>query len=350
VSIRTAAEKNSRDSVVAFRSLDGHICNLIHVESDRVSQRGPVLLVHGAGVRANIFRPPTDTTIVDALLDAGYDVWMENWRASIDLPPTPWTLDEAALYDHPEAVRTVLAQTGATTLKAIIHCQGSTSFMMSAVAGLVPQVSVIVSNAVSLHPVIPALSTFKLTFGMPIFRLFSDYMNPRWGVQAPTFPAKMIKFIVSATHHECDNPVCKQVSFTYGAGFPSLWSHENLDDTTHDWIRNEFAECSVNFFRQIARCARIGHLIPFNKLDRLPESFVSGHPQTDARISLFSGEDNMCFYPESQRRTFDYLDRLRPGYHSLHIIPRYGHLDMFIGKQAARDVFPLMISELERPV
>jgi hypothetical protein len=42
---------------------------------------------------------------------------------------------------------------GATTLPAVVHCQGSTSFMLSAVAGLIPQATPILSNAVSLHPV-----------------------------------------------------------------------------------------------------------------------------------------------------------------------------------------------------
>src|SRR5262245_50450899 len=126
------------ETVVPFTAGDGLRCNLLHIEGGRAPTRGPVLLVHGAGVRANIFRPPLPVTLVDTLVNAGYDVWLENWRASIDLPPNRWTLDQAARYDHPVAVRTVLDATGANTLKAIIHCQGSTSFMMSAVAGLTP--------------------------------------------------------------------------------------------------------------------------------------------------------------------------------------------------------------------
>lgn len=337
-----------RETTIPFSTEDGLVCNLIHVEADRSSERGPVLLVHGAGVRANIFRPPVKQTLVDFLLDAGYDVWLENWRASIDLPPNPWTLDQAAVYDHPKAVELVVEQTGAQSIKAITQCQGSTSFVMSAIAGLLPQVDVIVSNAVSLHPIIPLLSSFKLNFGVPLFRFFSDYMNPQWGIAAPTWPAKLISLIVSLTHHECDNAVCKQVSFTYGAGFPSLWSHENLSPATHDWIRHEFAECSMNFFRQIARCARAGHLVPVDHFGDLPRDFVSASPQTTARFAFFAGEKNMCFYPDSQRRTFAYFDRLRPNYHSLHVLPNYGHLDVFIGEGAATDVFPLIAAELER--
>ena len=92
--------------VVPFTAGDGLPLNLLHVRADAPPSRGPVLLVHGAGVRADLFRSPAHPNIVDALLAEGYDVWLLNWRASIDLPPNPWTLDQAALYDHPLAVQT----------------------------------------------------------------------------------------------------------------------------------------------------------------------------------------------------------------------------------------------------
>ena len=44
------------ESVIPFDAKDGHRCNLIHVQGARESTRGPVLLVHGAGVRANASR------------------------------------------------------------------------------------------------------------------------------------------------------------------------------------------------------------------------------------------------------------------------------------------------------
>ena len=138
------------------------------------------------GVRANIFRPPSGRTIVDCLLDAGYDVWLENWRASIDVAANKWTLDQAAVHDHPAAVRKVVEETGADRIRAIVHCQGSTSFMLSAVAGLVPQVSTIVSNAVSLHPVVPRAAAIKQRYGVGLFKHVIDYMNPQWGRHAPT--------------------------------------------------------------------------------------------------------------------------------------------------------------------
>jgi len=31
------------------------------------------------------------------------------------------------------------------------------------------------------------------------------------------------------------------------------------------------------------------------------------------------------------------------------VLPDYGHLDVFIGKNAATDIFPLMLAELDKP-
>ncbi|MDB5887402.1 MAG: esterase, partial [Rhodocyclales bacterium] len=197
--------------VVPFTSADGFQCNLIHVQGDGASvpHKGPVLLVHGAGVRANIFQPKVETTLVDYLLASGYDVWLENWRASIEFAPNRWTLDQAAAYDHPAAVQKVVERTGAAEIKAVIHCQGSTSFMMSAVAGLVPQVTTIVSNAVALHPVVPTLSRFKLAVASPLVAKMTDYLNPQWGLHADGIVPKILAGLVAMTHHECDNAVCK---------------------------------------------------------------------------------------------------------------------------------------------
>ncbi len=334
------------ERIIPFTAGDGFGCNLIHVERTGRAPRGPVLLVHGAGVRANIFRPPVETTLVDFLIDNGYDVWLENWRASIDLPPNPWTLDQAALYDHPEAVRTVVAETGAKEIKALIHCQGSTSFMMSAVAGLVPQVTAIVSNAVSLHPVVPSFSEFKLRFTLPFLRLLTKELNPRWGIDAPTLPAKLVSLLVALTHHECDNAVCKQVSFTYGSGFPALWRHENLNDATHEWLKQEFASVPLTFFEQMARCVARGNLVAVDGHRNLPEDFAAGPPRTEARITLLAGDRNLCFLPKSQVDTFRYLSRHVPDRCALHILPAYSHLDVFLGQNAARDTFPIILAAL----
>jgi hypothetical protein len=337
-----------RTELHTFSALDGRPLTLLNVRGRYEPTRGPLVVVHGAGVRAELFRPPLPRTFVDAAIDEGWDVWLLNWRASIDLEPTSWTLDDAAAYDHPAAVRHVLEATGADRAKAVIHCQGSTSFMMSAVAGLLPEVDTVVSNAVSLHTVVPRLSTMKIGWMAPVVARLLPHVSPAWGNRPQGFLQRSIVGFVRATHHECDNTVCKMVSFTYGSGWPALWSHDNLDVATHEWIRGEFAEVPMTFFAQMNRCIRAGHLVPVSDRAGLPSSYVAQPPQTDARFVLLAGEDNKCFLPESQARTFEFLAQHRPGRDALHRIKGYGHLDVFLGKNAAHDTYPLILEELAR--
>ncbi|WP_075008586.1 alpha/beta fold hydrolase [Stigmatella aurantiaca] len=338
------------EHVVPFVAGDGRPLNLVHILGERAPDKGPVVLVHGAGVRANIFRAPVEQSLVDTLVTAGYDVWLENWRASIDLEPNAWTLDQAAVHDHPKAIQTIVRETGWDEVKAIVHCQGSTSFMLSAVAGLVPQVKVIVSNAVSLHPQVPRSAGWKARYALPVVARLTDHLNPQWGLEAKGAVARAITLLVKATHRECDNTVCRLASFTYGTGFPTLWRHENLNPETHEWLKHEFAQVPLTFFQQMAQCLRAGQLVPVEGYRELPEDVAERPPETDARFVLLTGALNRCFLPESQRRTHEQLSRHRPGYHALHVIPGYGHLDIFMGQNAARDVFPLIQAELDRPV
>lgn len=339
----------TQDEIVAFTAADGHACNLVHVQGRRSPDKGPVLLVPGAGVRANIFRPPVEVSFVDYLLEHGYDVWLENWRASIDLPPCEWTLDQAALYDHPVAVKTVLEHTGAATMKAVIHCQGSTSFAMSAVAGLVPGVSTIVSNAVSLHPIVPWITQQKLSLTTPLMAKLTRYVDSRWGEQAPGLVPKLLQAFVRLTHHECNNGVCRMSSFIFGVGFPTLWRHQNLNAGTHDWIRDELAKVPLSFFKQMKSCVNAGHLVSYEGLPGLPDDYTAQAPKTTARFAFIAGERNACFHWQSQQASYDWFSTHRPNYNSLHVLSDYGHLDVFLGQQAVRDTYPVMLSELERP-
>ena len=140
-----------------------------------------------------------------------------------------------------------------------------------------------------------AWSVFKLNVAVPMLKMVTNYLNPQWGLEAPTRVAKLIRLLVNLTHHECDNPVCKQVSFTYGSGFPALWRHENLNDATHEWLKHEFGNVPMRFFQQMARCVKQGNMISFEGFRELPADFCAQAPQTDARFAFLAGRRNRCF-------------------------------------------------------
>ena len=334
--------------IVPFKAGDGTDLNLHNIRAaDGEPNRGPVLMIVGTSVRANLlYGAPQPVSLVDVLVGEGYDVWIENWRASIDFPRQDYTLEHAAVFDHPAAVRTILDETGHDTLKAMIHCQGSTSFMMSAVAGLVPEVTTVVSNAVSLHPELTRLSKLKLLRLIPPSSLVMSGIDPQWAIRAPSTVAASMGAAGRLLRRECDNPVCALSTFMYGVGPDVLWRHENLDASTHEWVGREFGYAPLTFFRGLGESVRAGHLVSTQGFRELPKSFVAEPPQTDARFTFLAGSRNVCFLPSGQRRTFEYLDALRPGYHAFHELPGYSHLDVFFGRRSHEEVFPVIADAL----
>ena len=336
-----------RRRIVGVRTEVGRALTVHHIRGDAEPTEGPVLLLHGTGVRAELFYgAPTRSSIVDALVEAGFDVWVGNWRGSIDLPECDYTLDEVARYDHPALIATVLRETGAQTLKAIVHCQGSTSFAFACAAGLVPEVTDVVSNAVSFHPVVPRLSKLKMQLLLPGMQLGFPGFDPQWTLRPTALRARLVALIARTVQRECHEPVCQMAQFTYGVGGNVLWDHANIDPPTHRWIAREFGWVPTSFFRQMARCTKAGHLVAASGFEEMPENVVAAPPRNRPRWTFLAGTANRCFLPRSQERSFAWLDALEPGRHALIEVPGYTHLDLFFGRNADRDVFGSVVEAL----
>lgn len=337
-----------RDEPHFLAADDGTGLTLIRVSTAAEPVKGPVMLVHGAGMRAEGFRPPAVRSLVDTLLDDGWDVWMLNWRGSIDLDPVPWTLDDVARYDHPAAVRYILQQTGASSIKAVAHCQGSVSLSMAAVAGLVPEVDTIVSNSVSLHPVVPRFAKVKLQVLRPLMGHRTPFVDVAWGDGPERGLARLTRNVVRVWHAECGSATCNMASFALGSGHPALWRHENLDAATHAWLSREFGKVPFSFYTQLATSERAKQIVSVFDYDGLPGRYADRAPRTEARFTLITGDRNRAFLPASQRATHAYLERHQPGRHTLRVIPGYSHADVIVGRRAHVDVFPHILDALNR--
>lgn len=63
----------------------------------------------------------------------------------------------------------------------------------------------------------------------------------------------------------------------------------------------------------------------------------------------YTGELNKCILPESMSKTLDFLCcHNGPDLYNYHVLPKYGHIDPFIGKNASKDVFPIILKCLEQ--
>jgi hypothetical protein len=329
--------------ILPFLADDGRQINLHHINGPGRPKRGPVLLVCGLAMRANSFYgAPSRPTLVDALVDEGYDVWVENWRTSIDLPAEDYTLDGAAVYDHPAAIRKIRSETGVEQLSAVAHCMGSASLAMSVVAGLADELHTVVSSAVSLDVDLDPRSQRRLATLLPISSLLLRMRgaDPQWAARAPSVKAASLARLAQLAIRQYRNPLNAAATFIYGSRADGMWQLDQVDPETLDWLGREFGYSPFSFFKQIRRSAREGRLVPVDGLAELPDDVAEGVPTNDARFTFLAGLRNQFFLPSGQRRTYERFARRQPDRHRWVPLEGYSHLDVLIGRRWYQDVFP----------
>jgi hypothetical protein len=324
--------------------------------------RGAVLLVPGSGVRAEMYYgQPVGPSCAEDLLRRGYDVWVESWRASIDLPPNPYTLDHAAMIDHPLAVTKILdvrEQEGAedATLKAVVHCQGSISFMMAAVAGrLDERVTHIVSSAVSLFIDVTASTWLKQRLAMPLVSAMFVGLDAQWGIRPSTPTAGGFAALAKRMERHCGNPTCQVANYMYGSGWDVLFRHVDgegnpwVADVVHEWTGREVGYTPLSLIRQVAQSTRHGYVVPSaSPPPGTPSAYLARPPQTRAQITFIAGDHNNMFRWQGQHRAKRFFDEAaRPGQADFVVLPGFGHLDTFWGRTAPQVSFEVIAAGLE---
>ena len=66
-------------------------------------------------------------------------------------------------------------------------------------------------------------------------------------------------------------------------------------------------------------------------------------------IMLFSGSDNKVLDPQSTDKTYSILrDKFGPDLYERHVIQNYGHLDCWMGREAYKDIYPLVREQADK--
>ena len=183
---------------------------------------------------------------------------------------------------------------------------------------------------------------------LPPARALMPFADAQWGIRPPSPPGRGLAAVARLVRRECDNPVCAMASYMYGTGPDLLWRHANLDGDVHAWMGRELGFAPFALLRQLAASTGAGHVVRREELDGMPAGYVDGPPRTDARFTFVVGEENRMFLPDGQRASFEHFDAHAPGRHTFHAIERVGHLDTFLGRDAAERTFPVMLAGLER--
>lgn len=306
---------------------------------------GPVILAHGLGVSSLIFSIDTiETNLVEFLFIHGFDVWLLDYRASIDLPAskTQFSADDIATRDYPAAVAKVRELTGAATVQIVAHCFGSTAFCMAMLAGLEGVRSAVCSQ-IATHIVPPEATRIKTGLHLP------DLLG-KLGIRSLSAAAQADeKWLDKLYDHalelyplreSCHNPVCRRIAFMYAP----LYRHAQLDAATHEALHEMFGVAGIKAFEHLGRMTQAGHVVDFAGR----EAYLPNLKRLAIPISFIHGAENQCFLPESTRISYELLRKENgTDLYERHVIPGYGHIDCIFGKNAAVDVFPYVVDHLE---
>jgi lysosomal acid lipase/cholesteryl ester hydrolase len=344
-----------------FSTEDGLGLSMLRFNRDPENEaRDSVLIIHGLTTSTDMFIMPEHDNLVSYLLDNGYtDVWcldmrMSN-RHSYNLFPHRYTFDDIALYDYPPAIDIIRSHVGASRrLHVIAHCLGSLTFMMSVFGKAVTDITSVVANSVGLTPRAPGWSRMKLRFapGMIERVLGFPNMNPRWSDDPTLTRGKMFSKVVSALHPECDVPACHMLSLMWGSGWPALYSHDNLDPITHRRGGDLYGATSMHYYRHVRKMIGAGSRpLKYDMKNpdhaALPDDYFAYAREIETPVLLTTGADNKVF-ADSNVVCHERLRRLGCDHHELKIYPGYGHQDVFMGKDVARDCFPAMLDFIRR--
>jgi pimeloyl-ACP methyl ester carboxylesterase len=312
----------------------------------RFGTKGPLVLAPGYGNAARAFAIDTvPKNWVQYLGEHGYDVWLLDYRASPDLPSsfTQFTVDDIALRDWPAAIDAVRTQTGESTVQAMGHCVGGLSLFMAIGGGMEGLRSATFSSLAG-HPIpTPGNQARAWARLATLFRLLgikglnTDY-DPR------SWDGKLIETVMKAApfRHIYDNPVARRIYFIYG----DVFDYENLNRPTMEQaVPGFFGNGNITFFEHISLMIRASAA----RDARGRDAYLSNAGAFDMPINFITGEHNKMFVPKGLQRTYDTLRGVHgPDNYAHAVIPNYAHLDLWLGTNAERDVWPTALAELEK--
>ena len=319
------------------------------------ADRKPVILAPGFGMSADAFRVG-NPSIAEYLHSRNYDVWFLDYRGSdkLEISLTQFDVDDLA-GDFAEAIGTLHALYNRKhRIRVVAHCVASLAMQMALLKGGLREKglhSVVLSQSFAfidstwsnrLKAVLrlPDVLSF-LNFG-PV--LSSDY-DRRSSYRTRALD-RLLHFYPSA--ERCGEGVCRRLLLLYG----EVIRHDQLDLATHQSLYDMFDRANLTTFKHLAKMFACGHIVDHNGRN----AYLTPQGRTtDRRTDYADAGGRQRVVQAERRRAHARMVRderpLRAGQRRelrVAMVPGYGHLDHFIGRRAALDVFPDITSALDR--
>lgn len=311
-----------RTETLETRTEDGVRLAVQRVVADdpaRAGARGAVLMLHGLGSNAAVYRVPS-VSLADHLAEKGYDCFVAELRGAgaSERPRQRFGLAEYLAYDVPALLRLACERSGQARVAWVGHSMGGFLAMMYGIDQPAAPISRIVAVASSLD-YRPGQSIYRslrklrpLAGSLPMlpFSLLATLSIPfaGWGPQ----------LLAEGMNFHRSNTAPSTTRYLLGNGFSAIQT-ALLDDLNTTFSDEGFAVQGRPYL------PRAGEL-------RIPTLLLGG------------SRDLQCT-PEASAMTYELLSGVREKKLTMFGKPfghedDYGHFDLIMGKRAAAEVWP----------
>ncbi|KAJ8125051.1 hypothetical protein O1611_g8589 [Lasiodiplodia mahajangana] len=245
----------------------------------------------------------------------------------------------------------------------IAHCMGSVAFAAGLLDGTIPAswIKGVTCSQVFMNPIWNCMNMIKI-LALPIpadrlYRLFAgNWFSCSTGKNDSYLQKalnEVLRFMPDERKEICNNATCHRISLV----FARCWNHHNLNEATHRQIDRFFGGVNMTLMHLLMKQGFEKHVMSngplYERLDT-PENIrkLEGIP-----FLLFVGGDNAVLSPESTERTYEILTDAfgarqdsKGIQYRRRVVPDYGHLDCWMGRNAWKDVYPFVREEVDRVV
>jgi len=120
-----------------------------------------------------------------------------------------------------------------------------------------------------------------------------------------------------------------------------LWTHANLNETTHEYLDRFIGGVSIRNLDQLVEMAKKGYLMDNERRNIVTRENIER--LRNIPILFIHGGQNAVYAPESTVKSYDMLrEQLDASQYERWEFEDRGHLDCWMGKSAYMDVYPLV--------
>lgn len=350
------------DQTVRIMALDGvetlmQVWEPTHVPGNNLANIHNLFMVPGAAVDHQIFAMPTiPFNAVNFLTRAGYRIFVSVHRICMlpvaeDLYTTYDTrLDLRGCLEH---IRKVY---GPAKVYTIAHCMGSVALSCGMLDGTVPTdwILGLTCSQTFMNPVWGPANIAKVLAGPIPMDKFYTMLAGTWFdcSTSPDDPLlqrvinQLLRLYPQTRKEMCHNAACHRCSLVFGR----CWNHRNLNEATHRQMDRFFGGVNMRLLGLLMKIGYEGHV-----MSNLPDAKRLTTPENIQRLKglpflLWVGGDNAVLSSEATERTFETLcDTFgNDGLYRRRVVPGYGHLDGWMGRNAWKDVYPFVLEEVDR--